>query len=231
MAFSRRGNREPIAGQAYAAIKRRILDLTFKPRESLSETRLAAEFGLSRTPVREALKRLETDGLIDVIPQYGTFVSPIRREFVMDAQFAREALECAVVREATRLRTEEALQGLEANLVAQEATVRRGDYATLYRLDEELHQGLTVMAARPAIWALIADIKIHMDRARQLTLRPDHAPNIVAQHRSIITAVGHGNADEAAEAMSRHLRFVIEHFDEFISANARYSAEIQREIV
>jgi DNA-binding GntR family transcriptional regulator len=231
MAFARRPNREPIADQAYAAVRRRIVDLTFKPGELLSETRLATDFGLSRTPVREALKRLVSDGLVDVIPQHGTFVSPIRRESVLDAQFAREALECAVVRDAARLRSEASIGELDENLRHQKEAVRQGDYSTLYRLDEAMHEMLTQTAGRPTIWPLIADIKIHMDRVRHLTLSADHAPRIIDQHDAIVEAVRAGNSTAAAAAMSEHLRFVIEHFDDFIAANQSYTVENQRRIV
>jgi len=230
MAFNRRPSREPISGQAYASIKRRILDLTFRPGELLSETRLANEFGLSRTPVREALKRLETDGLVDVVPQHGTFVSPIRREFVMNAQYARAALECTLVRDAATGATEAALRQLDGNLLAQQAAADRGDFDTLYRLDEELHQMLAAAAGRETIWDLIADIKIHMDRVRHLTLRPDHAPTLIAQHRAIIDGVRTRDPEAAARAMAAHLRFVVEHLDELLAANPEFTVEVVREI-
>jgi DNA-binding GntR family transcriptional regulator len=224
MAFAKRLNREPVSGQAYSEIKRRILDLTFRPGELLSETRLANDFGLSRTPVREALKRLETDGLVDVVPQQGTFVSPIRRALVRDAQFARSALECALVEDAARLRSDEDVRQLLFNLDGQERAAAAGDFALLYRLDEEMHARLAAAAGRPAIWDLVADIKIHMDRVRKLTLKPDHAPRLIAQHRAIVDAVAARDARGAAAAMADHLAFVIEHFDEFVSDEAAYAS-------
>lgn len=223
MAFAKRSNREPVSGQAYSEIKRRILDLTFRPGELLSETRLANDFGLSRTPVREALKRLETDGLVDVLPQQGTFVSPIRRELVRDAQFARSALECALVEDAARLRSDEDVRQLLFNLEGQERAAAAADFALLYRLDEEMHARLAAAAGRPAIWDLVADIKIHMDRVRKLTLKPDHAPRLIAQHRAIVDAVVARDPKAAASAMADHLAFVIEHFDEFVSAGEAYA--------
>lgn len=216
MAFARRQSREPIAGQAYLSIKGRILDLTFEPGELLSETRLATELGLSRTPVREALKRLETDGLVDVVPQQGTFVSQIRREMVADAQYARSALECALATDAASLRTEEDVRQLQFNLSGQSLAVGQGDYAALYRLDEEMHQRIAAAAQRPNLWDLVAEVKVHVDRARKLTLQPHHAPNLVEQHRAIIDAIIAKQPTAAYRAMQTHLAWLLEHFDEFV---------------
>jgi len=87
-----------------------------------------------------------------------------------------------------------------------------------------MHARLAAAAGRPAIWDLVADIKIHMDRVRKLTLKPDHAPRLIAQHRAIVDAVAARDARGAAAAMADHLAFVIEHFDEFVSDEAAYSS-------
>ena len=216
MAFARRLRREPIAGQAYLSIKQRILDLAFEPGELLSENGLANEFGLSRTPIREALKRLEGDGLVDVVPQQGTFVSEIRRELVVDAQYARSALECALAADAARLRSDEDVRQLEFNLDGQALAVERGDYTALYRLDDEMHQRIAAAARRPNVWELVAEVKVHVDRARKLTLQPHHTPNLVGQHRRIVEAIIAQQSGAAAQAMKIHLSWLLDHFDEFV---------------
>ena len=225
MGFSNRKSREPVSSQAYTSIKRRILDLTLEPGEGLSEARLAAEFGLSRTPVREALKRLENDGLVDVIPQQGTFVSPIRREFLIDAQFARAALECALVRSAARLRSAGDIARLTDNLEKQIKAVEAGNGALLFRLDEQLHETIAAAAGRPNLWALITDIKIYMDRARHLSLTADHYPRLIAQHKAIIDALEAKDPLRAEQAMADHLNFVVKHFDDFVEGHSNYTKE------
>ncbi|MBO9590907.1 GntR family transcriptional regulator [Devosia sp.] len=216
MAFARRNAREPAADQAYAVIRSRILELTYAPHELLSENGLATEFETSRTPVREALKRLEGEGLVEVRPQQGTFVSPIRRELVMDAQYARSALECALVADAARLRSDEDLHALEFNLAAQIRAAERQDFDLLFKLDEDMHKQIAAAARRTAVWDVIADIKIHMDRARKLSLKPYHVPTLIEQHQAIIQAIATGREDDAVAAMRDHLGFVVEHFDELV---------------
>src|SRR4051812_2280005 len=83
---------------AYDRLRAAIVTADLEPGRQLSETELAGRLGISRTPVREALVRLRDDRLVEVVPQLGTFVARIRDSAVADAQFIREALECAAVR-------------------------------------------------------------------------------------------------------------------------------------
>lgn len=92
--------KQPIGAQVYALLKKMICNLSLQPNEALSEKELSVRLGVSRTPVREALIRLADETLVDVFPQRGTFVSPIRTNEVLEAQFLRETLETAVVRRA-----------------------------------------------------------------------------------------------------------------------------------
>ncbi|MBS1182950.1 MAG: GntR family transcriptional regulator [Proteobacteria bacterium] len=91
--------KQPIGAQVHSLLKKMIIGLAFMPNEALSEKELALRLGVSRTPVREALIRLADETLVDVFPQRGTFVSPIKVADVMEAHL-REAREAAVARRA-----------------------------------------------------------------------------------------------------------------------------------
>src|SRR5919202_4680398 len=103
--------------EVYARLRAAIVTAELEPGRQLSENEVAGRFGVSRTPVREALVRLRDDRLVEIVPQLGTFVSPISTRAVADAQFIREALECAAVRAAAARVTAEDIDGLEQNLV------------------------------------------------------------------------------------------------------------------
>src|ERR1051325_7597378 len=92
--------RQTIAGQIRAVLRRDIISGQLAPRTALSEQELAHRFGVSRTPVREAMIKLAEENLVAIYPQYGTFVAPINLREVFDSQFVREALECAAVERA-----------------------------------------------------------------------------------------------------------------------------------
>src|ERR671936_1621606 len=90
----------PARTQVYAALRDAIVRAELEPGRRLSENELASWLGVSRTPIREALVRLRDERLVEIVPQLGTFVSRISPQAVADAQFVREALECAAVRAA-----------------------------------------------------------------------------------------------------------------------------------
>src|SRR3954465_11416261 len=106
--------------QVYDRLRASIVTAELEPGRQLSENELAGRLGVSRTPVREALVRLRDDRLVEIVPQLGTFVAPISDRAVGDAQFVREALECAALRAAAPRVTAEDLDALEQNLAAQE---------------------------------------------------------------------------------------------------------------
>src|SRR3954468_21043604 len=103
----RRLGSEPARTRAYAALREAIVAMELPPGARLSENELAARLGVSRTPVREALIRLRDEQLVEIAPQRGTFVTPISVRGVLDAQFVREALECAAVRLAAEHATDD----------------------------------------------------------------------------------------------------------------------------
>src|ERR1700751_1292311 len=105
--------------EAYDALRASIISLQRAPGQRLSEAELAKELGVSRTPVREAIIQLRTDGLVEVTPQAGTFVSKISLRNVREAQFAREALECAAIREAAPRIDAAAVDELRQNIASQ----------------------------------------------------------------------------------------------------------------
>src|SRR3954464_8906084 len=126
--------------RVYANLRDAIVRADLAPGRQLSENELAASLGVSRTPVRERLQRLGDARLVDIVPQLGTFVSPISTRAVADAQFIREALECAAVRAAAPRVTVEDVEALEQNLAAQERARDAADFDAFYVLDDQFHQ-------------------------------------------------------------------------------------------
>ena len=207
----------PMALQAHAWIRRAILTLKFKPNEALSEKELSLRFGISRTPVREALIKLADEGLVDIKPQSGTYVSPIRVTEVVEAQFIREVLETAVVAKAAASADAGLKKSLRVNLQAQEAAIADGDLPEFLRLDEAFHHSFPDFCRLPRAWRVIQNVKGQLDRVRYLSLpHPGHVGQLYAQHKAIAESVVAGEADVAAEHMRHHLREVFRSIDELM---------------
>jgi len=201
--------RERLAERVYATLRDEIVSGALPPDTQISEMEISERLQVSRTPLREALVRLVEDGLAVVYPQFGTFVAPIRLEAVAEAQFIREHLECALIRDAALRILPRDLRLLRDNLDQQERAARDEDHQRFYALDEELHAGFAEAAGRPGVWRLIQHSKMHLDRVRHLSLPiGDQLPRLIEQHRTIVGALAEGAPDRAENALRLHLREV-----------------------
>jgi len=203
-------SREPMARQVTRALRQAIVTMQLAPGEMLSEQDLARRFGVSRSPVREALIKLSEAGLVRVLPQRGTQVVKISRTGVEDARFIREAVESAVVREAAIKASPAMLAELSASLTRQRRAERSKTTEEFLELDEEFHRLLAEAARRPAAWRMIEDVKPQMDRVRFLDMKqavPRHI--VIAQHVVIVDAIKAGDPEAAERAMRQHLSEIL----------------------
>ncbi|MEO8506397.1 MAG: GntR family transcriptional regulator [Betaproteobacteria bacterium] len=215
--------RRGASGTAFDWLRHQILSGRMRPGQALSENEIAQRLGVSRTPVREAIIRLESEGLLLVRPQVGTSVAPIDVEAVADVQFLREAIECRTVALAAHRVTPADAKELRANLKAQARIAARGDHAAFVPLDDRMHQKLVAMAGRPRVWRAVEDAKSQLDRVRFLSLEdPAWLATIHRQHEQIVERVLAGDAEGAQAAMSRHLRAVFASIETIARASPEY---------
>jgi DNA-binding GntR family transcriptional regulator len=197
--------------QAYAALRAAIITAELAPGRQLSENELAARLGVSRTPIREALVRLRDERLVEIVPQLGTFVTRISSPAVADAQFIREALECACVRRSAELATEDDVASLEDNLRAQERARDHDDFDAFYLLDDAFHQALCDLSEHHAVWPVSQRARGHLNRVRRLSMPvPSYLAEMIEQHRRVISAVADHDCDGAEALLRDHLRNVLQ---------------------
>jgi DNA-binding GntR family transcriptional regulator len=192
-------------------LRRRIISLELPPGAALSENELSAELGVSRTPVRESLILLRGEGLVEVFPQVGTFVSLVDPDRVAQAQFVREAIECSSLQSVELPLPLDDHAALTENLSRQDAAAADGRTDDFFDLDEEFHHTLLRIAGHETAWSTVTSAKAHLDRARRMSL-VDTRPldTLVAQHRSVADALAAGQRDVAVERLRTHLRAVFE---------------------
>jgi GntR family transcriptional regulator, rspAB operon transcriptional repressor len=207
-----------IKRQVYATLRRAIVEGRLLPGRALSEQEFAERLGVSRTPVREALSKLADDLLVSIFPQAGSFVAPISYAAVVDAEYIREALECAVVADLARTASEDDLGDLQQLLERQTAAATGGDLAGFHALDEGFHKRMAERSGHPSVWPVIDQAKLQIDRVRMLSLPDPGRPFVaIAQHRVIVEALEARQPAAATRAMRRHLREVIRILDELRS--------------
>lgn len=197
---------------AAAAIARVLRDeiaaMALLPGLPLSEKDLTARFGLSRTPVREALIRLAEEGLVEVRPQSGTSVARIPLAAIPEAVVVRQALEGTTVELAA---AQGAGFGVLDDVVAhQQDCAGRAEQTAFHEADEAFHEAIATLSGHPGIWRIIRQAKMQIDRCRRLTLPvPGRMDQVIAEHRLILEALRAGDPATARAAMLTHLQTVL----------------------
>ncbi|GIF45720.1 DNA-binding GntR family transcriptional regulator [Asanoa ferruginea] len=190
--------------EVYAALATAIRDLRLTPGATLSETDLAEQLGVSRTPLREAIARLADAGLVQVVPQVGTKVALIGMSDVEEARFVRENLEVAAFAGACGSNDVSRLRRL---LDQQRVAVRARDLDEFFAADEALHEQIFVMSGHPGAWQAVVRMKVQLDRLRRLSLPdPRTLRDLLAEHRAIVDALDRGDVAGGSELVRAHAR-------------------------
>jgi len=199
--------RNTIGAQVHAVLRHDIIAGRRAPRAMLSEQEIAAGFGISRTPVREAMIKLAEEGLVEIFPQYGSFVAPIKLREVFDSQFAREALECAAVAKAVERLDELQDRQLRAVIGRQRALQRPQQRDAFFRADEDMHMLILKIAGHGTAWNFVESAKAQMDRVRHLAISiARKQASILAEHEAVVDRLLARDRDGAVDAMRTHLR-------------------------
>lgn len=219
-------NSEPVNQQIYRLLRKDIVECIIPPGKLLSEKEIATRFAVSRQPVREAFIKLSEVGLVQILPQRGTFVRRISSKRVAEARFIRQSMECAIARRAARDITSPQILLLEHNLHRQELAAHNQQMREFFGLDDDFHRLLTGIADCPLAWDIIESIKATMDRVRFLSLGQVSPPqNLINQHYAIFNAIKAGDAEQAELAMREHLQELIHSITPIAEQNREWFEE------
>ena len=200
-----RAARVSLVESAYHAIRRRILDNEYSQGHQALEQELAAELGMSRTPIREALVRLEHENLVQLIPRHGMRVVPLSVTDLRDMYEVLTALELTAVERLARSRSAARdFHAIDAALDAMDAALRKRDRHAWIAADERFHRTLLELCGNARLKAL-ADMlwdQSHRARVTTVRLRPDLQPSN-EEHRAVVEAIRQG---DWKAARARHLK-------------------------
>ncbi len=195
-----------LANRAYLALREAILSLGYRPGEALRKGEICEELGVSRSPVAEAISRLAAEGLVDVVPQAGTYVARFSMDEIREGAFLREAIELAAVEAVAPVISEEQLILLRRNLRVQEALVMDGDFPGFYTLDGEMHELILSFTGFRKLSHVADTAWVHVNRARQLILPlPGRVAETLEEHKAILAALEARDPEAARQAMRAHL--------------------------
>jgi DNA-binding GntR family transcriptional regulator len=200
-------NRSALADRVFARLRSDILHARLRPGEALSENSVAARLDVSRTPVREAVQRLVREGLVQVLPQRGSYVALLSIRRIRDALFVREAVESEIVRRILAAPEDpDGLAALEASMQRQSQALAAGDLEATLRADEDFHRSLLHICALDGVWNIVAQARDMHQRTRAIAVPElQSGEQAVADHRAIVAGLRQRDPQAALQAMSRHL--------------------------
>lgn len=193
-----------LAQRVYLSLKDAILTLGYRPGEAMRKPDICERLGVSRSPVAEAVARLAAEGLVQVVPQSGTFVARFSMEEIREGAFLREALELAAVERVATQITEDQLVLLRRNLRLQEVLLADRDFPGFYQTDSQMHELILSFTGLRRLASLSQTAWVHVNRARQLILpEPGRVQATLAEHQAIIAAL-EAHDPVTARAVTRH---------------------------
>jgi GntR family transcriptional regulator, rspAB operon transcriptional repressor len=197
---------QPLREQIYGLIRGLILNGKIGSGEVIDEKEIASLLKISRTPVREAVKKLSDEHLVDVVAQSGTRASRIDRHEVEQAYIIRRALEMESAAQAAGHMTSTHADALSDLLVSHARAIERSDFEHAIAIDDTFHRAIAEISNLPRLWRAIEISKAQLDRCRHMMLhRAGEAEATLEQHREIIRALNSGDPERARQAMGSHL--------------------------
>jgi DNA-binding GntR family transcriptional regulator len=198
--------RQTIASQALEVLRSQILRGHFPDGEALRQDALAKQLGVSRIPIREALRQLEAEGLVTFTPHRGAVVSKLSLEEIDEVFALRADTETGLLRRAIPHLTKEHFDRLDEILVRYERALQRGEVAMWGELNWQFHSTLYAPASRPITLGLMQRLHDHADRYVRVQLAVTHWESRASQeHRAIAAAARRKDARRACALLRQHI--------------------------
>ncbi len=199
-------NSHSLTERVFSDIEQAILSGVYSVGDQLVESKISLELGVSRTPVREALKQLELEGLVTTIPNKGTFVVGISTEDILDIYTIRVAVEGISAEMAAKKITQDEIRELGNLVDLQEFYASRSDVFQLLQLDSKFHEIIYEISGSRILKHTLASFHNHLKRARESSLMSaGRTISAVKEHRAIFEAISSGDSQRAKELTELHI--------------------------
>ncbi|MCI9124133.1 MAG: GntR family transcriptional regulator [Eubacterium sp.] len=197
----------PLRDVVFRTLRKAILKGDLKPGERLMELQLASKLGVSRTPIREAIRMLEQEGLAVTIPRKGAEVAKMTEKDMEDVLQIREALDDLAVQVACDKMTEEQLAELTLKMHHFENAVQDDQLEKIVEYDVAFHELIYEASDNPKLVTLLSNIREQIYRYRVEYLKEkENYPTLVQEHRAIVDALSQKNKKRVADVMRIHIR-------------------------
>lgn len=205
---------QSLRGKVFQKLREDILSGVYKEHDELREATIGEELGVSRTPVREALRQLELEGLVAIVPNKGAYVTGITRKDVHDIYKIRSMLEGLCARWATEHITPEQIDELEEVILLSEFHLKKaaqGKAEQVSELDGKFHKVLYQASDSRILEHVLSDFHKYVQMARTMSVgEKDRAERSIDEHRAILEAIKAKDADLAEKLANEHIMKVME---------------------
>ncbi|WP_277594272.1 GntR family transcriptional regulator [Pseudomonas chlororaphis] len=207
-----------VVQNVHAAIQQKLSQYEIRPAERINEVELSASLGVSRTPLREALNRLATEGLVSFVPNRGFYARNLEIAEIINLFEFRAGVEGIAIQAACARATDEDIENLEQQWGAVSQQVGRLTAEEITAADEEFHMQLVSLARNPELSKCLANVNVRIRFVRQCAIEhPASREDTISEHAGIIAALRARDAKKARELIESHVKLTAEDALGFIS--------------
>lgn len=204
-----------LRGRVFNKIREDILSGKYNQNEELKENTIATELGVSRTPVREALRQLELEGLVNIIPNKGAYVTGISEKDIHDIYIIRSYLEGLCAKWACENITQGQIDALEEIIYLSEFHAKKEHHQQVVELDNKFHETIYEASNSKILDHVLTDFHHYVQRIRKITLASDdRAMNSNKEHTAILDAIKKRNGEEAEKLAHEHIMNTIKNISQ-----------------
>ena len=210
------GTEKSLRGQVFDKIRSDILNGKYKRGEELVESSIGKELGISRTPVREAIRQLELEGLVQLVPNKGAFVTGISEKDVRDIYLIRARLEGLAARMAAKNITPELLDAMEETVVLSEYHAKKEHYEQVCEMDSKFHKLLYKASGSRILEHTLTDFHQYVQRVRMASImKKRRMEKSNDEHDAILTAIRENDEEKAELVATRHISNTVENLKNY----------------
>jgi DNA-binding GntR family transcriptional regulator len=197
---------KPLREVVFESLREAIIQGILRPGERMMELQLADELGVSRTPVREAIRKLELEGFVVMVPRKGAYVAGITDKDIIDVFEVRAALESLAAGLAAQRITEEEMEKLERSMVQISEIATSADIHALVHEDTQFHEIIYRASRNQRLTLILTNLQDVIQRFRLTTLsRPGRTREALEEHRQLVEAISERNAELAQRLAWEHI--------------------------
>ena len=205
--YDERQDSKSLGSKVFKKLENDILDGIYLPGDNLTETKISTELGVSRTPIREAIRQLELEGLVRLIPNKGAVVKGLTPQDIKDIYIIRMLIEGLASKRAAQEITDEELEELKETVVLEEFYTMKNDTEHLIKFDSRFHEILFKASKSQPLMHMLSTFHHYLQKTRTASFKtPGRAEQVLEEHKAILQAITDKDGEKAEQLTTQHVK-------------------------